>query len=136
LGVGPSTLELVKLPLLYCFGCTGRLEQPRHLFCPCRTSGLGAKVSEMRLRSLQDAGRLPSVVRVGLNGRDPPAQVCPSGVERDAWIGTRPHEPCCSVYAVGGDVAADDHAAEQLSGYALVAVAHVDEVIERSVPGL
>src|SRR5438128_7860351 len=113
LGVGRSTLQLVKLPLLYCFGCTGRLEQAPHLFCARRSSGLGAKVSEMRLGSLQDAGRLRTVVRVGLNGRDPPAQLCPSRVERDAWIGTRPHEPCCSVHPVGGDVAADDHAAEQ-----------------------
>src|SRR2546425_6559299 len=122
------------LPLTYSSARPVRPEQAPLLFCPRRPSGLGAKVSEMRLGSLQDAGRLRTVVRVGLNGRDPPAQLCPSRVERDAWIGTRPHEPCCSVHAVGGDVAADDHAAEQLSGYALVAVAHVDEVIKRSVP--
>src|SRR2546428_8644925 len=90
LGVGRSTLQLVKLPLLYCFGCTGRLEQAPHLFCTRRSSGLGAKVSEMRLGSLQDAGCLRTVVPVGLNGLDPPVQLCPSRVAVEARVGIRP----------------------------------------------
>ena len=134
-GGARRALQAGQLQLLGLFGGARRLEHARHLFGPRGSGGLRAELREARLRGVQDPSCLGRIPRLRLDGGDPPQQLGAPCVERDSGVCTRPDQPSCSVDASGGDVAPDDHAAQQSTRDALVAGPHFHEVVQGSFVG-